>query len=72
MYILFLASNTLLSTTGAYLVFKRFRHLGLLAAGVLLVVSTAWSMHNEQWWPMLAGLAAATLGHRLIGDPLDT
>ena len=71
MAIAFYIVNGTIGTLGSYLVFRRFRELGLLAAGAALVVASLVSMPGERWWPMGVGIVAAFLLNRLIGDPLD-
>jgi hypothetical protein len=68
---LFYIVNGLLGTVGGFLVFKHFRHLGLLAAGAALTVGSMWSMGNDQWWPMLLSAPVAVALYRLIGDPIE-
>jgi hypothetical protein len=67
----FILVNGAIGTLGSYLVFRRYQHLGLLAAGVTLVVGSLVSMPGERWWPMAAAVGAALLLHRLIGDPIE-
>jgi len=67
----FILVNGAIGTLGSYLVFRRYQHLGLLAAGVTLVVGSLASMPGERWWPMAASIAVAFLLHRLIGDPIE-
>jgi len=71
MQISFFLVNGAIGTLGSYLVFKRFHHLGLLAAGVALVAGSLISMIGENWWALGASLGAAWLLHRLIGDPIN-
>jgi hypothetical protein len=68
---LFYIVNGFLGTVGGYLMFKKFRHLGLLAAGAALTVGSVWSMGGEQWWPMLASLPVAVVLYLMIGDPAE-
>jgi hypothetical protein len=71
MGITFVIVNGSLGTLGSYLVFRRYQHLGLLAAGVALIVGSLAAMPGERWWPMAAAAAAAALLYRLIGDPIE-
>lgn len=68
---LFYIVNGFLGTVGGYLMFRQFRHLGLLAAGAALTVGTLWSMAIDNWWPMLLSAPIALVLHRLIGDPIE-
>lgn len=71
MEILFYLVNGAISTMGLFLVFKRFSHFGLLAAGIAMTVGSLISMAGNAWWPMLASVGGAFLLHRLIGDPVN-
>jgi hypothetical protein len=71
MAILFYLVNCTMGTLGSYFVFKKFRHMGLLAAGIALVTASILAMPDERWWPMGLGAIAAVALHRLIGDPLE-
>ena len=68
---LFYLVHGVIGTAGGYLVIKRFKHLGLLAAGASLTLGSLISMGGETWWPMLASVAAGVLLHRLIGVPIE-
>jgi hypothetical protein len=71
MSIAFLLVNGSVGTLGSYLVFRRYQHLGLLAAGITLVVGSLASMPDERWWVMGVAAAIAVLLHRVIGDPIE-
>ena len=71
MSIAFLVVNGAVGTMGSYFVFRKYQHLGLLAAGITLVVGSLASMPDERWWVMGAAAAAALLLHKLIGDPIE-
>ncbi len=71
MGILFLFVNGIVGTAGSYLVFKRFRHLGLMLAGLCLTVGSIWSMSVNQWMPMVGLTVIGVLLATLVGDPLD-
>jgi len=67
----FILVNGLLGTAGSYLVFKRFKHIGLLLAGLCLVIGSIWSTFDNQWMPMLGLSVIGVLLAKLVGDPLD-
>jgi hypothetical protein len=69
--LLFFVVNGVIGTAGGYLMFKQFRHLGLLAAGGVLTAGSLASMAMETWWPMLASAPLAVVLARLIGDPAE-
>jgi len=71
MVVLFYLFNGAMGTAGSYLLFKKFRHLGLAAAGASLVVGSFAAMGDDDWWPMLAACGVAALLFKVIGDPLD-
>ncbi len=71
MAILFLLVNGFIGTAGSYLVFKRFRHIGLMLAGVCLVIGSIWSMSNNQWMPMMGLTVIGVLVAKVVGDPLE-
>ena len=67
----FILVNGLLGTAESYLVFKRFKHIGLLLAGLCLVAGSVWSTFDNQWMPMLGLSVIGVLLAKLVGDPLD-
>jgi hypothetical protein len=71
MSIAFFLANGAVGTLGSYLVFRRFRNLGLLAAGAALVLGSIVSFSGEQWWMLGLSCILAPLLARLVGDPLE-
>ncbi len=67
----FIIVNGLIGTTGSYLVFKKFRHLGLLLAGLCCVIGSIWSGIDSEWMPMMGLTAIGALLARLVGNPLE-
>ena len=68
---MFLLVNGLIGTTGSYLIFRKFRNLGLLLAGLCLVAGSAWSAFDNQWTPMMGLTICDILLAKLVGNPLD-
>jgi len=67
----FFLANGAVGTLGSYLVFRHFRHLGMLAAGAALVLGSVVSFSGERWWVLGGFCIIAPLLARLVGDPLD-
>lgn len=60
-----------IGTVASYLIFKRFRNLGLLVMSLILMIgSTAAAMKGE-WLPLLGCLPLAWIAKVVVGDPLD-
>lgn len=67
----FVVINGLVGMLGSFLVLRRFRHVGMCLAGLSLVAGSGVAMYDEEWWPLLIGLAVAALCVKVIGNPLE-